>query len=43
MRLRRLLPGAVYKPASSTLLLDVPAEDVAGWVLASLRAILSVE
>ena len=43
MRLRRLFPGAVYKPASSTLLLDVPAEDVAGWVMASLRAILSVE
>jgi transcription-repair coupling factor (superfamily II helicase) len=42
LRLRRLFSSAVYKPASGTLLLDVPAEDVAAWVLASLRAILSV-
>lgn len=43
MRLRRLFPGSEYKPASNTLLLHVPADDVAGWVLKSLRAILSVE
>jgi transcription-repair coupling factor (superfamily II helicase) len=40
VRLRRKYQGAVYKQASGTLLLTVPATDVPGWVLNSLRDIL---
>ncbi|MDQ4148847.1 MAG: transcription-repair coupling factor, partial [Actinomycetota bacterium] len=41
VRLSRLFPGSVYKPALNTLLLPVPGDDVAAWVLSSLRAILT--
>jgi transcription-repair coupling factor (superfamily II helicase) len=40
VRLRRKYPGAVYKEASGTLLLTVPANGVPEWVLQSLRDIL---
>ncbi|HVE76936.1 MAG TPA: transcription-repair coupling factor, partial [Actinomycetota bacterium] len=40
VRLRRLYRNATLKEATRTLLLPVPAEDVAGWVLDAARAIL---
>jgi transcription-repair coupling factor (superfamily II helicase) len=40
MRLKRKYPGAVYKEASGTLLLNVPAADTPRWVLDTLRDIL---
>lgn len=39
--LRRLVPDATFKPASETLLLPVPAQRPASWVLETLRAILA--
>ncbi|MGQ0679644.1 MAG: transcription-repair coupling factor [Actinomycetota bacterium] len=41
LRLKRKHPGSVYKEASATLLMTVPATDVAGWVMESLRDILA--
>ena len=41
VRLRRKFPGAVYKQASDTLLLPLPAAKVASWALDSVRAILA--
>ncbi|MEX2552078.1 MAG: transcription-repair coupling factor [Actinomycetota bacterium] len=40
VRLRRKYPGSIYKEASGTLLMTVPAADVPGWVLNSLHDIL---
>jgi transcription-repair coupling factor (superfamily II helicase) len=41
VRLRRLHPRSVYKPNSHTMLMEVPATDVPGWVLSSLSVILT--
>lgn len=42
VRVRRLFPGAIFKPATYTLILPVArdAGDVAAWLLSSVRAIL---
>lgn len=41
IRLRRLHPRSTYKQVTDTLLIPAPADDLASWVLNSLRAILA--
>lgn len=41
VRLRRTLPRAAFKSTTRTLLMPVPAENLAAWVLDTVRAILA--